>query len=253
MWGKNVWKSNLRSYCIYLKNHLKSLEDLAWNLVAYRNVAVWPLSYCCCYGDWNFPLQIQSLTDESRSSIRRKNHTQAQSSGSSNQGAALEDEMENEVANCENRAFREHHPGSNPHNYRAANKHRELYNTVKDEPFKSLIFTQKSLLGTRWCCGSVTVMVCLSSSMTPPIKHDSLIPCTVTSTSLWTPYEHKYSSPFLTLLIICYPSHSESFTTNFPLYLASKKVADGSLDFDPCVAFFCSQIICITLHVSLLV
>ncbi|XP_058268966.1 solute carrier family 12 member 7 isoform X2 [Hemibagrus wyckioides] len=41
--------------------------------------------------------EIQSITDESRSSIRRKNHTRAQSSGSSNQGAALEDEMENEA------------------------------------------------------------------------------------------------------------------------------------------------------------
>ncbi|XP_047014052.1 solute carrier family 12 member 7 isoform X3 [Ictalurus punctatus] len=41
--------------------------------------------------------EIQSITDESRSSIRRKNRTRAQSSGSSNQGAALEDEMENEA------------------------------------------------------------------------------------------------------------------------------------------------------------
>ncbi|XP_053094096.1 solute carrier family 12 member 7 isoform X6 [Pangasianodon hypophthalmus] len=41
--------------------------------------------------------EIQSITDESRSSIRRKNHARAQSSGSSNQGAALEDEMENEA------------------------------------------------------------------------------------------------------------------------------------------------------------
>ncbi|KAF4087855.1 hypothetical protein AMELA_G00076060 [Ameiurus melas] len=41
--------------------------------------------------------EIQSITDESRSSIRRKNRTRAQSLGSSNQGAALEDEMENEA------------------------------------------------------------------------------------------------------------------------------------------------------------
>ncbi|TSK16071.1 Solute carrier family 12 member 5 [Bagarius yarrelli] len=41
--------------------------------------------------------EIQSITDESRSSIRRKNHARAQSSGSSNQGATLEDEMENEA------------------------------------------------------------------------------------------------------------------------------------------------------------
>lgn len=43
--------------------------------------------------------QIQSITDESRSSIRRKNHNRALSSGSSNQGVVLEDEQENEVVN----------------------------------------------------------------------------------------------------------------------------------------------------------
>ncbi|XP_007256977.3 solute carrier family 12 member 7 isoform X4 [Astyanax mexicanus] len=42
--------------------------------------------------------EIQSITDESRSSIRRKNQTGAQCSGSSNQGAPLEDEKDNEVA-----------------------------------------------------------------------------------------------------------------------------------------------------------
>ncbi|XP_062847279.1 solute carrier family 12 member 7 isoform X2 [Trichomycterus rosablanca] len=41
--------------------------------------------------------EIQSITDESRSSIRRKNHSRALSAGSSNQGAVLEDEQENEA------------------------------------------------------------------------------------------------------------------------------------------------------------
>ncbi|XP_066539738.1 solute carrier family 12 member 7 isoform X3 [Hoplias malabaricus] len=41
--------------------------------------------------------EIQSITDESRSSIRRKNQTGAECSGLSNQCAPLEDEMDNEA------------------------------------------------------------------------------------------------------------------------------------------------------------
>lgn len=145
------WKSSLLSWSVYMcKPHrsvrcLKISEDLAWMLVAHRDVAICHLLYCCCCGDWQLRLQIQSITDESRSSIRRKNHTRAQSSGSSNQGAALEDEMENEVANMKTKPLRTppwiRHSQLQSHK----NKCRKLYLQTKTNICSSVIFIQGSL------------------------------------------------------------------------------------------------------------
>ncbi len=63
---------------------------------------------CVTYGPLSFLLrsgkhfsQIQSITDESRSSIRRKNQSGAHGSAVNNQNARLDDDKQDEVVNSE--------------------------------------------------------------------------------------------------------------------------------------------------------
>lgn len=64
----------------------------------------WPLSLFVCNRLWGPcpTTQIQSITDESRSSIRRKNQAAAQGANLSQQSSLMEDAQEDEVADFVN-------------------------------------------------------------------------------------------------------------------------------------------------------
>lgn len=85
------------SVCMAVVNNVAGLRVVAM-AHDYTFVTLWSLfHFCCSRGNAR---QIQSITDESRSSIRRKNHSGAHGSGLNNQISQLDEEKQEEVENA---------------------------------------------------------------------------------------------------------------------------------------------------------